>query len=44
MGILSMVWPASDMRHLALDPMIFEMSSGIEILFPSKVLPLVVHS
>lgn len=26
MGILSMVWPANDTRHLALDPVIFEMS------------------
>lgn len=36
MGILSMVWPANDTRHLALDPVLFEMSSGIEVLFPRK--------
>lgn len=36
MGILSVVWPANDTRHLALDPMLFDMSSGIKVLFPSK--------
>lgn len=36
MGILSTIWPANDTRHLALDPVLFEMSSGVKVLFPSK--------
>lgn len=36
MGILSLVWPSSDTRHLALDPVLFEMNSGTEDLFASE--------
>lgn len=45
MGILSLVWPASDTRHLALDPMLCAVNSGIEVLFSSeRAVTLVLHS
>ena len=45
MGILSSVWPASDTRHLALDPTLGAVNSGIEVLFSSeRAVTLVLHS